>query len=171
MESLEYRSLDDAVAMGASYYGSSRQGNGIRIRAGIARSIYIEVASSMPAIPGMPAPKKAFCIAPFGMEEGTQHQLKGETFALQTGVKAQFNFMGSTVRQEDEAGQILEDWGEDELEVASTMEVELDSSPELPNPVPVQLGAKVTEVGTLELFFVHEASGQRWSLEYQVREG
>jgi hypothetical protein len=170
IEALNYRSLDDAVALGASYYGSSRKGKGIRIKAGIARSVYVEVASSMPAIPGMPAPRKAFCVAPFGMEEGSELQCEGETFALQTGVPAKFSFLSSTVRQEDGGGEVLEDWGEDELDPAASMTVELDACPELPNPVPVRLGAKVTEVGTLELYFVHGESGRRWKLEYQVRD-
>jgi hypothetical protein len=104
------------------------------------------------------------------MEEGSVIKLKGETFALQTGTPAQFAFLSSSIRQDDEAGVVLEDWSEDELELASQMTVELDASPELPNPVPVQLGAKVTEVGTLELFFDHPASERRWKLEYQVRE-
>jgi Ethanolamine utilization protein EutJ (predicted chaperonin) len=167
---LNYRSLDDAVAVGASYYGWSRMGKGIRIRAGISRSYYIEVASSMPAIPGMEAPKKAYCVAPFGMEEGSELSLKGETYALTTGRSAQFAFLSSTLRQEDSAGVILEDWEEGELEPAASMEVVLENSPDLGNPVPVTLGARVTEVGTLELYFEHAASGKRWRLEYQVRD-
>ena len=124
----------------------------------------------MPAIPGMEAPKKAYCVAPFGMEEGSEVSLNGETFALTTGRVAQFSFLSSTRRQEDSAGIILEDWEENELEPAATMQVELENSPELGNPVPVRLGAKVTEVGTLELYFEHSGSGQRWLLEYRVRE-
>ena len=167
---LNYQSLDDAVAIGACYYGWSRTGKGIRIRAGIPRSYYIEVASSMPAIPGMDPPKKAYCVAAFGMEEGSEVSLKGETFALTTGRVAQFSFLSSTLRQEDLAGVMLEDWEEGEVEPASTMQVELENSPELGNPVPVKLGARVTEVGTLELYFEHAASGKRWRLEYRVRE-
>jgi hypothetical protein len=167
---LNYRSLDDAVAVGAAYYGMSRQGQGIRIKAGISRSYYIEVATSMPAIPGMPAPKKAFCVAPFGMEEGSELHLSSETFALTTGKSAKFSFLSSTSRQEDEGGVVLDDWDSDEVEPAATMEVCLDPRSGVNSPVPVQLGAKVTEVGTLELYFQHSDSGERWSLEYQVRE-
>lgn len=166
---LNYRSLDDAVAIGAAYYNMSRSGKGIRIKAGIPRTYYIEVATSMPAIPGMPAPKKAFCVAPFGMEEGTDVVLDSETFALTIGKKAKFSFLSSTSRQEDLAGEVLEDWDED-VEATATMEVQLEPKEGLSNPVPVRLGAKVTEVGTLELYFEHPESGERWSLEYQVRE-
>lgn len=170
MQPLSYRSLDHAVALGASYYGWSRLGKGIRIRAGIPRSYYIEVESSMPAIPGFPAPKKACCIASFGMEEGSEEALKGETFALRTGEPVQFTFLSSSMRQEDTSGVVLEDWDEDEIEKASTMEITLDAEPGMESPIPVQLGARVTEVGTLELYFENKSSGKRWSLEYQVRE-
>ncbi|MBF0197535.1 MAG: Hsp70 family protein, partial [Planctomycetes bacterium] len=167
---LNHRSLDNAVALGASYYSSARQGKGIRIRAGIPRSYYIQVESAMPAIPGMEAPQKAVCIAPFGMEEGTSDSLKSETFALTTGIPASFQFLSSTIRQEDGVGQILEDWDEEELELTSPMDVTLENSEGLANPVPVNIGAAVTEVGTLELFFTHTESERRWKLEYNVRD-
>ena len=35
------------------------------------RSYYVGIESAMPAVPGMPAPLKALCVVPFGMEEGT----------------------------------------------------------------------------------------------------
>jgi len=37
--------------------------------------------------------------------------------------------------------------------------------------VPVRLTAHVTEIGTLELFFVGRGDGRRWRLEFTVREG
>ncbi|MFC1746448.1 Hsp70 family protein, partial [Candidatus Riflebacteria bacterium] len=56
---------DQAVARGASQYGWQRiSGKGVRIRAGVARSYYIGLAASMPAIPGYRPPVKAVCIAP-----------------------------------------------------------------------------------------------------------
>jgi actin-like ATPase involved in cell morphogenesis len=170
LTALNHSSLDNAVAKGASYYGWARLGKGIRIRSGISRSYYIQVESAMPAIPGMPAPQKAFCIAPFGMEEGSHIQLEGKSFALTTGIPASFQFYSSTIRHEDGGGTILEDWNEDELEETSAMEVTLDSVPGLDNPIPVYLGTYVTETGTLEIFFKHTESERQWQLEYSVRE-
>jgi len=169
IQQLQYKSLDDSVARGAAYYAWSRTGKGIRIRAGIPRSVYIEVASSMPAIPGVPPPKKALCIAPFGMEEGSEIQLEGETFALRTGAPVKFSFLSSTVRKDDSVGYDLEDWGEEEMDGHHSMEVSLEKVEGLEGAVPVQLRARVTEVGGLELFFFHEGSGQKWKLEYQLR--
>ena len=117
-----------------------------------------------------PESNNACCIASFGMEEGSEEALKGETFALRTGEPVQFTFLSSSTRQEDTSGVVLEDWDEDEIEPASTMEITLDAEPGMESPIPVQLGARVTEVGTLELYFENPSSGKRWSLEYQVRE-
>ena len=44
----------------------------MRIRSGAPRTYYIGIESAMPAVPGMPAPLKALCVVPFGMEEGTE---------------------------------------------------------------------------------------------------
>src|SRR6185436_9731746 len=49
--------LDLAVAKGASFYGRTRiTGKGIRIKAGAARSYYIGLETSMPAVPGFKPP-------------------------------------------------------------------------------------------------------------------
>src|SRR5581483_10764521 len=67
LRTLEGTNLDHAVARGAAYYGLARRGKGVRIRGGAARSYYIGIETSMPAVPGMAAPLKALCVAPFGM--------------------------------------------------------------------------------------------------------
>ena len=59
IRTLEGTNLDHAVARGAAYYGLARRGKGVRIRGGAARSYYIGIETSMPAVPGMPAPLKA----------------------------------------------------------------------------------------------------------------
>jgi hypothetical protein len=69
---LEGADLDLAVARGAAYYGYARRGGGVRIRGGTARSYYVGIESSMPAIPGLEPPLQALCVAPFGMEEGSE---------------------------------------------------------------------------------------------------
>lgn len=168
---LGHHSLDHAVSRGAGYFGWTRTGNGIRIRAGVSRSHYICIQSAMPAIPGMPPQQKAVCIVPYGMEEGQELRLEGEPFSLVTGRPARFQFLSSTIRQEDDLGKSLDQWDDDELEASSTMEVTLESDDAPGTVVPVQLGARVTDVGILELFFSHTDSERQWKLEYSVREG
>jgi hypothetical protein len=72
---------DLAVALGAAIYGRHRAtGRGIRIKAGAARSYYIGLETSMPAIPGYKPPVKALCVVPQGMQEGTELLIEGREF-------------------------------------------------------------------------------------------
>ena len=42
---------------------------------GTARSYYVGIESAVPAVPGVEPPVVALCLAPFGMEEGTEAPL------------------------------------------------------------------------------------------------
>ena len=112
---LEGAELDLAVARGAAYYGYVRRGRGVRIRGGTARAYYVGVESSMPAVPGMEPPVHALCLAPFGMEEGTEAELPAQEFGLVVGEPVRFRFFGSSVRRQDQVGTMLEGWLPDEL--------------------------------------------------------
>ncbi|MDG3088187.1 Hsp70 family protein [Vibrio hannami] len=164
--------LDLAVANGASYYGSVRQGNGVRIRGGIASSYYVGIESSMPAIPGMAPPMEAICVAPFGMEEGSSEQVQDREFGLVIGQPVQFQFYGSTVRRDDLAGTHLDYWKPEELEELPEIQVTLDATDgrKVGEIVPVTLASKVTELGTLYLEAVASDNGQKWHVEFDVRE-
>jgi molecular chaperone DnaK (HSP70) len=164
---IEAGDYDLAVARGAAYYGLARQGKGIRIRSGLERSYYIGIAAAMPAVPGMPAPTKALCVAPFGMEEGTSAQIKDQEFILVVGQPVVFDFLGSTTRQEDEVGTVVEDWHE-QIEALTTLETTLAG--EHGQVIPVTLELEVTEVGTLQLYCASTADDKRWKLEFNVRE-
>ena len=118
--------FDLSVAKGAAYYGLARRGEGIRIRGGLGRSYYIGIAASMPAIPGMPAPMKALCVAPFGTEEGTFIQMEDQEFVTVAGEPIQFDLLGSSVRKDDSAGMMIEDWNEGEIEPVATIETILE---------------------------------------------
>jgi hypothetical protein len=162
---------DLAVAKGASFYGRNRAtGRGIRIKAGAARSYYIGLETSMPAVPGFKPPVKALCVVPQGMEEGSELLIEGREFGLVTGQPAEFRFFSSEVRSGDTAGQILPD-AERELQEISLLEVDLPAVEEFPagQPVPVQINSVVTELGNLELWMKHTKSDRRWKVEFQVR--
>ena len=162
---------DLAVATGASFYGRNRAtGRGIRIKAGAARSYYIGLESSMPAVPGLKPRVKALCVVPQGMEEGSELVIEGREFGLVTGQPADFRFFSSEVRSGDKAGQILPD-AERELQETSLLEVDLPAVEEFPagQPVPVQINSVVTELGNLELWMKHTNSDRRWKIEFQVR--
>jgi molecular chaperone DnaK (HSP70) len=165
---LEGTNLDHAVALGAAYYGLARRGKGVRIRGGAARSYYIGIETSMPAVPGLPAPLKALCVVPFGMEEGTESDIPGQEFGLVVGEPAEFRFLGSTTRREDRLGQLIEE-PSDDIDELTPLEATLSWIGQEGVTIPVRLRAHVTEVGVLELWAVSRDETHRWKLEFNVR--
>ncbi|HVG21404.1 MAG TPA: Hsp70 family protein [Blastocatellia bacterium] len=161
--------LDHAVARGAVYYGKARRGRGVRIRSGAPRTYYIGIESAMPAVPGMEAPLKALCVVPFGMEEGTEAKIPEREFGLVVGEPAEFRFLSSTVRKQDEIGSLVEDWGDDVQEL-SPLEVTLGLEGQEDTVLPVRLESRVSEIGTLELWCVSRDGQNRWKLEFNIRE-
>ena len=167
---LEGADLDLAVARGAAYYGYVRRGRGVRIRGGTAKSYYVGVESAMPAVPGMAPPIEALCIAPFGMEEGTQAELPPQEVGLVVGEPVRFRFFGSSVRRTDHVGAVLEQWEPDEVEELEEIEATLPAEGRQPGEVvPVRLHAAVTEVGTLRLEAVPRTGEESWKVEFDVR--
>jgi molecular chaperone DnaK (HSP70) len=170
---LQGADLDLAVARGAAYYGFVRQGKGVRIKGGTAASYYVGVESAMPAVPGLAPEIEALCIAPFGMEEGSEQALPNDEFGLIIGEPVRFRFFASKTRREDQVGSRLETWGDDELEELDEIEITLPEEGRNPGDiVPVHLSSAVTEVGTLELKAVsNRDQHQRWKIEFDVRAG
>jgi len=167
---LEGADLDLAVARGAAYYGYVRRGGGVRIRGGTARSYYVGVESAMPAVPGLEPPIQALCLAPFGMEEGTDADIPPQEFGLVVGEPVRFRFFGSSVRRDDEVGTLLEEWSPDELEELEEIQATLPAESRSPGEViPVRLRASVTEVGTLRLEAMPRAGSEHWKVELNVR--
>jgi molecular chaperone DnaK (HSP70) len=164
--------LDLAVASGAAYYGYVRRGRGVRIRGGTARAFYVAVESAMPAIPGMEPPIEALCVAPFGMEEGTEVELAEQQFGLRVGEPVQFRFFGSSVRRHDSIGTFLDFWTDEELQELNAIELALPATGRIPGEVvQVRLNARITEAGTLELEALPQDGTERWKIEFDVRAG
>jgi hypothetical protein len=162
--------LDLAVARGAAYYGLVRRGKGVRIRGGTARAYYIGVETAAPAVPGMAPPLKAICVAPFGMEEGTEADIPSQEFGLVVGEEAEFRFLGSTVRRDDPAGAVVDEW-EGQIDELAPVRTTLEGKAASGRTVPVHLHSKVTPVGQLELWLMSRDGKQKWKLEFNVREG
>ncbi len=183
--------LDLSVALGAAYYGFARSGRGIRIRAGTARAYYVGVESSMPAVPGIPAPIKALCVVPYGMEEGSEADIIEREFGLVVGETALFKFLASSTRKEDKVGQIVDDWAGDIHEI-SVLETRLPASEgESGGPVvPVWLQTRIQPrqharaagdnfdqdsfggveigAGVLEMWCIERDGDREWKLEFDV---
>jgi hypothetical protein len=169
LRQLHGEQLDLAVAHGAAVHARQlARGEGIRIKAGTARSYYIGIESSMPAIPGFTPPLKALCVIPQGMEEGSETTLHGQEFGLMTGQSVHFRFFSSTTRSGDTTG----DWVEDAnvLEETSSLCLTLPANDSQQGQmIPVQLRAHINALGILELWMQHSHSEQRWKIEFNVR--
>jgi hypothetical protein len=163
--------LDNAVARGAAYYAWSKRKGGVRIRGGAARSYYVGIETSGLAIPGAPRPLRALCVVPFGMEEGTEHDVPSGEFGLVVGEPAHFRFFSSNVRKTDRVGDLLSSWSDEEIAETDSLEATLPADESLDQTyVPVRFHSKLTELGVFELWCVSTQSDRRWKLEFSVRD-
>ncbi len=159
--------LDLAVAKGGAAFGRVRAGRGIRIRAGTARAYYVGIETAAPAVPGLPPPVEALCVAPMGMEEGSRAELPSRELGLVVGEPARFRFFASSVRRDDRPGTVVE--REAELDELPPIEATLPAeSGEAGQVIPVSLRAHVTEIGTIELECA-DAKGRAWKVEFNLR--
>lgn len=170
----ENQDLDLAVAIGASYYSYVRStGSGVVVRGGLPRAYFIGVESveSSSAI-------QTVCLVPRGTEEGQEIRLEQPQLELLTNTPVAFRLYSSLSRSDDRAGDLVAfNAGGDLLDPAS--------DPRLHAPlravirfgkggernVPVTLGARLSEVGTLETWAESKVSEHRWRLQFQLRKG
>ena len=112
----------------------------------------------------------ALCVAPFGLEEGTDVSVPNAEFGLVVGEPVRFRFFESSVRRDDKAGTVLERFREDEVHELREIEATLPAHGRNEGDVvPVKLSASVTEVGTLLLEALPRTGSERWKLELDVR--
>lgn len=158
---LEYESLELAVARGAAWYGLVRRGMGRRIGGGAAHSFYVGLETKRGDEP------KALCLIPRGHEEGQTVDLGGRTFNLTLGKPVQFPLFTSTSDRIATSGEIVA-VGED-LHPLPPIHTILKSAEDKAGQTPVHLRAILTEIGTIELWCVSDASNEQWRLEFELR--
>ncbi len=155
---------DLAVCRGAAYYSRVVRDGGVRIRGGTAQAYYVGIERAELAVPGVAPKLDALCVAPFGMEEGTEVTL-ATPLGLIVGEPVSFRFFGSSTRGDDQVGAVVDPQGLTELSpIETTFE---DANRPAGQAVEVRLHARLTEVGTLDMEAV--AGDQRWKLSFDVR--
>jgi molecular chaperone DnaK (HSP70) len=156
---LENQRLDLAVAQGAAYYGLVCRGHGVRIAAGLARTYYIGVESDPPA---------TVCLAPAGIEPGQDIELP-RTFDLQISQPVEFPLYVSSTRLTDAPGEVIAFDREQMTPLPPIRTVLRTGKKEPAERVAVRLHARLTEIGTLDMWCA-EADGRRtWRLQFDVR--
>jgi molecular chaperone DnaK (HSP70) len=157
---LENERLDLAVARGAAYYGMVRRGEGIRIAAGLARTYYIGFESEPPA---------AICLVPGNAEPGQNIDLSSRTFDLLVSQPVEFPLYVSSTRLVDRPGDVLP-VDREQMTALPPIRTALRTRRKGESPTAqVQLHARLTEIGTLDLWCAEVQGERQWRLQFDVR--
>jgi molecular chaperone DnaK (HSP70) len=165
-EILENTELDLAVARGAAYYSYVRStGSGVLVRGGLPRTYYI----------GLGEPKDgkfpAVCLVPRGAEEGSAIEVDNDALQLVANRPVSFRLYSSLTRTEDKLGDVLEfAAGDPDLHSHAPLNAVIRFGKKAEERlIPVKLGARLTEIGTLESWCESKISDNRWRLEFELR--
>jgi molecular chaperone DnaK (HSP70) len=155
--------LDLAVAHGAAYYGLVRRGKGTRIKSGAGRSYYVEVRAGG-------GERTAMCLIPRGLEEGGVVTIADHPLEVRANTPVVFPFHTATGR-DDKAGALLPVDPEQLSELAplhTIIRAGKRTTGRL-RSIPVELVARYTELGTLEIWLQEKGADRRWRLELDTR--
>ncbi len=164
-EILENRDLDLAVATGAAYYSYVRStGSGVLVRGGLPRTYYLGI--------GQPAEDKvaAVCLVPRGAEEGSTLEIDRDDLQLIANRPVSFRLYSSLTRTEDRPGEVVEfAAGDESLHTHAPLHAVLRFGKAGERQIPVKVGARLTEIGTLETWCESKISDHRWRLQFELR--
>ncbi len=165
-EIFENSDLDLAVARGAAYYSYARStGSGVLVRGGLPRTYYIGL--------GEPREGKfpAVCLAPRGAEEGAAMEIDNDALQLVANRPVSFRLYSSLTRTGDALGQVLEfDAADAGLHMHAPLHAVIRFGKKVEERlIPVKLGARLTEIGTLESWCESKISDNRWRLQFELR--
>ena len=167
---LDTKSLDLAVALGASYYGLVKTGKGVRVGSGSPRSYYLGIVhgGELPAGPSSER-QKAVCIVERGLDEGTRISLEKRTFDVLANQPVSFDLYSSSYRSGDRFGEIV------------TIDETLTPLPPLQTviqfgkkgaktAIAVKIEVEYTESGVLMLWCGAVSTSHKWQLRFQLRD-
>ncbi|MEX0794117.1 MAG: Hsp70 family protein [Pirellulaceae bacterium] len=160
---LENRQLDLAVAQGAAYYGRVRRGEGVRIASNLARTYYIGVGNSATGVP------QALCLLPATIQPGEEVDLTEKTFELRISEPVEFPLYISSTRLIDRAGQIVPVDPKEIKSLPPIRTVLRVRRRHEATTVQVRLHARLSEIGTIELWCGEVDTERTWRLQFDVR--
>ncbi len=168
---LDHQRLDLAVAQGAAYYGLVRRGLGVRIAAGLPRTYYIGVAEQAPGSTEAASwdALQGVCLLPAGIEEGQQVDLSQRKFELLIHQPVEFPLLVSSTRLTDRPGELVTVDPEKITPLPPIRTVLATRKSGQADHVTVQLHARLTEIGTVELWCEEVAGKRSWRLQFDVR--
>ncbi|HEX4277193.1 MAG TPA: Hsp70 family protein, partial [Bryobacteraceae bacterium] len=153
------RDLDLAVASGAAYYSYVRStGAGVLVRGGLPRAYYVGLNDS-----------SAVCLVPRGAEEGDTVEVDREDLQLVANKPVAFRLISSLTRTDDKPGEVVHFSDTEDTHQHAPLEAVIRFGKGGERLVPVKLGARLTETGTLQTWCDSKISENRWSLQFQLR--
>ncbi len=154
---------DLAVALGATYYGLVKIGQGVRVGSGSPRSWYLGVDTGESEI------RKAICLVERGLDEGSHISLADKSFEVLANQPVTFDLYSSSFRSGDCSGDLVE--VDDSLTAMPPLQtvVQFGKKGNLAR-IPVTVEASYTEIGTLALWCRSTTTDHRWRLQFQLRD-
>ncbi|HEY7391579.1 MAG TPA: Hsp70 family protein [Bryobacteraceae bacterium] len=174
-EILENVDLDLAVARGAAYYSYVRTtGSGVLVRGGLPRTYYIglgETADEGQAQTQTQGKLAAVCLVPRGAEEGSTVEIDNAALQLVANRPVSFRLYSSLTRTDDRLGDVVEFAADDPgLHQHAPLHAVIRFGKRAEERlIPVKLGARLSEIGTLETWCESKISDNRWRLEFALR--
>ena len=152
--------LDLAVARGAAYYGMVRRGQGVRIAANLARSYYIGVENDQPT---------AVCLVPGNAEPGQTIEMPDRLFQLLISQPVEFPLWVSSLRLTDPPGSLVAIDREQMSPLPPIRTVLRTQKRRETGTIAVRLHARLTEIGTMELWCTAADRDRSWRLQFDIR--
>ena len=165
-EILENSDLDLAVARGAAYYAYVRAtGSGVLVRGGLPRTYYIALGEPRDGR------LRAVCLVPRGAEEGATVEIDNPALQLVANRPVSFRLYSSLTRSEDALGEVVEFPADDPgLHAHAPLNAVIRFGKRAEERlIPVKIGARLTEIGTLESWCESKVSDNRWRLQFELR--
>ena len=161
--------LDLAVARGAAYYGMVRRGQGVRIAAGLARTYYIGVeAREQPDA----SPVRPCCRLPGAGRHRAGAGRRTDRAAVSTcwsPSRSSFRCYVSSTRLTDKPGELVPIDRERMTPLPPIRTVLRTRKKGEAETVAVNLHARLTEIGTLDLWCSEIGGRRSWRLQFDVR--
>ena len=152
--------LDLAVAHGAAYYAMVRRGEGVKIRANLGRSYYMQVSSNPPT---------AICLIPGNAEAGQRFQTSDHPLELQIGTPVQFPLWVSSTRLADRVGAMVAMTENEGSRLPPIFTALTQGKRRDAKTIRVAIESELSEIGTVGMWCVDIASGNRWKLDFDIR--
>ena len=165
-EILENSELDLAVARGAAYYSYVRTtGSGVLVRGGLPRTYFIGLGDAHDG------KFSAVCLVPRGAEERADIEIDNDALQLVANRPVSFRLYSSLTRADDRLGDVLEfATGDADLHMHAPLNAVIRFGKKAEERlIPVKLGARLTEIGTLESWCESKISDNRWRLAFELR--